>query len=105
MFEHFAAVSVKETAELTQSAIAQYRLAKVIRIVRIVRVYTIRTIGKPPFIVCILLRTAIYIIFSLIQSEQIALILRCLFFLMGESFKLLLVILDKRIQFNRTFSG
>lgn len=38
MFEHFAAVSVKETAELTQSTIAQYRLAKVIR-----------TIGKPPF--------------------------------------------------------
>lgn len=38
MFEHFAAVSVKETAELTQSTIAQYRLAKVIRIVRIVRV-------------------------------------------------------------------
>ena len=49
MFEHFAAVSVKETAELTQSTIAQYWLAKVIRIVRIVRVYTIRTIGKPPF--------------------------------------------------------
>lgn len=49
MFEHFAAVSVKETAELTQSAIAQYWLAKMIRIVRIVRVYTIRTIRKPPF--------------------------------------------------------
>lgn len=49
MFEHFAAASVKETAELTQSTIAQYRLAKVIRIVRIVRVYTIRTIGKPSF--------------------------------------------------------
>lgn len=49
MFEHFAAVSVKETAELAQSTIAQYRLAKEIRIVRIVRVYTIRTIGKPPF--------------------------------------------------------
>lgn len=49
MFEHFAAVSVKETAELTQSTIAQYWLAKVIRIVRFVRVYTIRTIGKPPF--------------------------------------------------------
>lgn len=49
MFEHFAAVSVKETAELAQSAIAQYRLAKVIRIVRIVRVYTIRTVGKPSF--------------------------------------------------------
>lgn len=49
MFEHFAAVSVKETAELTQSTIAQYWLAKVIRIVRIVRVYTIRTIGKPSF--------------------------------------------------------
>lgn len=46
MFEHFAAVSIKETAELAQSTIAQYRLAKVIRIVRIVRVYTI---GKPPF--------------------------------------------------------
>lgn len=49
MFEHFAAVSVKKTAELTQSAIAQYRLAKIILIVRIVRVYTIRTIGKPSF--------------------------------------------------------
>lgn len=49
MFEHFAAVSVKETAELAQSTIAQYRLARVIRIVRIVRVYTIRTIGKPSF--------------------------------------------------------
>lgn len=49
MFEHFAAVSVKETAELAQSTIAQYWLAKVIRIVRIVRVCTIRTIGKPPF--------------------------------------------------------
>ena len=49
MFEHFAAVSVKETAELAQSAIAQYWLAKMIRIVRIVRVYTIRTIGKPSF--------------------------------------------------------
>lgn len=49
MFEHFAAVSVKETAKLTQSAITQYRLAQIIRIVRIVRVYTIRTIGKPPF--------------------------------------------------------
>ena len=49
MFEHFAAVSVKETAELAQSTIAQYRLAKVIRIVRIVRVYTSRTIRKPSF--------------------------------------------------------
>ena len=49
MFEHFAAVSVKETAELAQSAITQYRLAQIIRIVRIVRVYTIRTIGKPSF--------------------------------------------------------